>query len=379
MKVLPSLLALLFAAAAPLAQAFTPAPPKLDAKSYALMDYASGDFLATDNADEHLAPASMTKIMTAYIVFGELQKGRIHLDDKVLISRKAWMPQNTVSKMFIEVGTRVSVGNLLQGLIVPSGNDAAVALAEYVAGSTSVFVQLMNQTAQHMGLKDTHFANVDGLPVADHYSSAHDLCILARHLIQRFPKLYRLFSEKSFTYNKITQPNTNELLFQDPTVDGVKTGFTDDAGYCLLASARRDGRRLISVVMGTPSERARASDNEALLNYGYRFFETDRLLGAGSPAANAPVYKGATAQVPVGTLNPVFLGLPSGSHSRLGMTTQLRSPLLAPIAVGTPVGTAQITLDGKPLRKVDLVALKADPEGGLWRRAIDSLRLWMHR
>lgn len=379
MKALSSLLALLLLSTAPLAQAFTPAPPQLDAKSYALMDYASGEFLATYNADEHLAPASMTKIMTAYLVFEELHKGRIHLDDKVLISRKAWMPKNTISKMFIEVGTRVSVGDLLQGLIVPSGNDAAVALAEYVGGSTSVFVQMMNQTARRMGLKDTHFANVDGLPVDDHYSSAHDLCILARHLIQNFPKLYRLFSEKSFTYNKITQPNTNELLFEDATVDGVKTGFTDAAGYCLLASARRDGRRLISVVMGTPSERARARDNEALLNYGYRFFETDRMLGANAPAGNAPVYKGVAATVPVGTISPIFLGLPSGSHSALGMSAQLRSPLIAPILAGDPVGTAQITLDGKPLRTVTLVALKSVPVGGLWRRAVDTVRLWLKR
>ena len=232
------------------------------------MDYASGDFLASYNADEHLPPASMTKIMTAYIVFQELQKGRIHLTDKVLISRKAWMPQNTVSKMFIEVGTQVPVGQLLQGLIVPSGNDAAVALSEYVGGSTSVFVQLMNQTAQRMGLKDTHFVNVDGLPVDDHYSSAHDLCILARHLIQDFPKLYRLFSEKSFTYNKITQQNRNRLLWRDPSVDGIKTGHTGTAGFCLMASAQRGDQRLVSVVMGEPSDNQRIDDSQALLNWG---------------------------------------------------------------------------------------------------------------
>lgn len=356
---------------------FVPNPPQFDAKSYALMDYASGDFLASENADKHLSPASMTKIMTAYIVFEELEKGRIHLSDKVLVSRKAWMPGNTASKMFIEVGTRVSVDNLLQGLIVPSGNDAAVALAQYVAGSESAFVQLMNQTAKRMGLKDTHFSDVNGLPIANHYSSAHDLCILARNLIQRFPKYYPMFSEKHFTYNKITQPNTNELLFQDPSVDGVKTGFTDDAGYCLLASAKRNGRRLISVVMGTPSESARARDNEALLNYGYRFFETDALLGAKSPALKIRIYKGATEQLPVGTLEPVYLGLPSGSHDHLQIVPKINGPVLAPVKTGQVLGQATIMLDGKALRTVPLVALQDSALGGLMHRAADQIRLWI--
>lgn len=357
--------------------AFVPSPPQFQAKSWALMDYASGDFLASDNGDEHLSPASMTKIMTAYIVFEELQKGRIHMDDKVLISRQAWMPTNTVSKMFIRVGTQVSVNDLLQGLIVPSGNDAAVALAQYVAGSQSAFVQLMNQTAKRLGLKNTHFSDVDGLPVANHYSSAHDLCILARDLIKRFPKYYSMFSEKHFTYNKITQPNTNELLFQDPSVDGVKTGFTNDAGYCLLASAIRNGRRLISVVMGTPSESARAQDNEALLNYGYRFFETDSLLGPKSPAMQVRVYKGADEQVPVGTEGVVYLGLPRGSHKDLKIVPKLDTPLIAPLQAGQTVGRADIALDGKPLKTVKLVALKSDPEGGMLHRATDQIRLWL--
>jgi len=356
---------------------FVPSPPQFEAKSYALMDYASGDFLASDNAGEHLSPASMTKIMTAYILFEELEKGRIHLNDTVLISREAWMPGNSASKMFIKVGTRVSVDDLLQGLIVPSGNDAAVALAEHVAGSESAFVQLMNQTAKRMGLKDTHFSDVNGLPIADHYSSAHDLCILARNLIQRFPKYYPMFAEKHFTYNKITQPNTNELLFQDPSVDGVKTGFTDDAGYCLLASAKRNGRRLISVVMGTPSERARARDNEALLNYGYRFFETDALFGAKSPALKIRVYKGATEQLPVGTLEPVYLGLPSGSHDHLQIVPKINEPVLAPVKTGQVLGQATIMLDGKALKTVPLVALQDDALGGLMHRAADQIRLWI--
>jgi len=358
---------------------FVPNPPQLDAKSYALMDYASGDFLASVNADQHLPPASMTKIMTAYVVFAQLAKGRIHMDDQVLVSRDAWMPGNTASKMFIEVGTHVSVSDLLQGLIVPSGNDAAVALAEYIAGSEPTFVQLMNQTAQQLGLKDTHFVNVNGLPVDNHYSSAHDLCILARNLIERFPQYYSMFSQKHFTYDKITQPNTNSLLFQDPTVDGVKTGYTDAAGYCLLASAVRNGRRLISVVMGSPSERARARDNEALLNYGYRFFETDSLLGKTAPAMQLRVYKGASEQIPVGTLQPVFLGLPHDSHQRLKIVPKLDTPVLAPVKLGQTLGSATITLDGKPLKTVPLVALQNDAEGGLVHRWADQVRLWLGR
>ena len=358
---------------------FVPNPPQFDAKSYALMDYASGDFLASDNANEHFPPASMTKIMTAYIVFDELEKGRIHLDDKVLVSRNAWMPGNTASKMFIEVGTRVSVDDLLQGLIIPSGNDAAVALAEYVAGSEPAFVQLMNQTARKLGLKNTHYVNDNGLPVDNHYSSAHDLCLLARALIQRFPKYYPIFSEKHFTYDKITQPNTNTLLFQDPSVDGVKTGFTDAAGYCLLASALRNGRRLISVVMGSPSERARARDNEALLNYGYRFFETDSLLGAKSPAMNVRIYKGASEELPVGTLDPIYLGLPRDSHDHLKIVPKLTTPVLAPVKSGQVLGEADIMLDDKSLRTVPMVALKDIPAGGLMHRAADQIRLWMKR
>lgn len=377
MKVFVSLLVLLMPL---LAHAgFVPTPPQFDAKSFALMDYASGAFLATDKADERFPPASMTKIMTAYIVFEELQKGRIHLDDQVLVSRNAWMPQSTVSKMFIRVGTRVSVHDLLQGLVVPSGNDAAVALAEYVAGSESAFVQLMNQTAKQLGLTNTHFMNATGLPVDDHYMSAHDLCVLARDLIQRFPDDYKLFSEKHFTYNKITQPNTNSLLFEDPTVDGVKTGFTDAAGYCLLASADRDGRRLISVVMGSTSERARARDNEALLNYGYRFFETDSLLGPTNPALDVRVYKGSLQQLPVGTLKPVYLGLPRGSHDQLKITPKLNAPLIAPVQRGQTVGTATVTLADKTVATVPLVALQDVKNGSFVHRMADQVRLWLHR
>lgn len=358
--------------------AFVPSPPDFQAKSYALMDYASGNFLAEKNAAEHFPPASMTKVMTAYIVFEQLKEGNIHLNDQVLVSRQAWMPQDTVSKMFLRIGTHVSIRDLLQGLVVPSGNDAAVALAQYVAGSRRAFVQMMNETAKRLGLNNTHFSDVDGLPIADHYMSAHDLCVLARDLIQQFPEYYRLFSQKSFTYDHITQPNTNELLFQDPTVDGVKTGYTKAAGYCLLASAVRNGRRLISVVMGTPSENARARDNEQLLNYGFRFFETDGLLGPKSPAMSVRVYKGSTEEIPVGTRKVVYLGLPRGSHQYLKIVPSLDVPLIAPVKAGQPVGKATIMLHGKQLKTVTLTALRGDPSGGFLHDAMDQIRLWLN-
>lgn len=358
--------------------AFVPSPPDFQAKSYALMDYASGDFLAKKNANEHLAPASMTKVMTAYIVFEQLKAGNIHMNDQVLVSRQAWMPQDTVSKMFLRIGTHVSIRDLIQGLVVPSGNDAAVALAQYIAGSQKAFVEMMNETAKRLGLHNSHFSDVDGLPIADHYMSARDLCILARDLIRRFPKYFHFFSQKSFTYDHITQPNTNELLFQDPTVDGIKTGYTKAAGYCLLATAVRNGRRLISVVMGTPSENARARDNEQLLNYGYRFFETDGLLGPKSPAMRVRVYKGKTENIPVGTQKVVYLGLPRGSHKALKIVPNLESPLIAPIKAGQAVGQATIMLHGKRLKTVTLTALRADPSGNFLHDAVDQIRLWIH-
>lgn len=358
---------------------FVPSPPHFQAKSYALMDYASGDFLATEHPHEHLPPASMTKVMTAYIVFRELKQGRIHMSDKVLVSRQAWMPTNQVSKMFLEVGTHVTVSDLVQGLVVPSGNDAAVALAQYIAGSVPAFVQMMNRTAHKLGLKDTHYVNDDGLPVDDHYSSAYDLCLLARALIQDFPKYYKYFEQKHFTYDKITQPNTNELLFQDPTVDGIKTGHTSEAGYCLLASAKRNGRRLISVVMGSPSAQARASDNETLLNYGYRFFETDTLLGEKSPALKVRVYKGQTQKLPVGTLKPIYLGLPSGSRDQLKIVPKLTTPIIAPVNKGQVLGQAAITLQGKTIKTIPVVALQKDPLGGFMSQAADQVRLWINQ
>ena len=375
--------ALFFAATliSPLASAaFVPAPPQLDAKSYVLMDFASGDVIASKNPDEKLAPASITKVMTVYIAFDEIKKGQLKLSDKVLVSKKAWSQglDSSESRMFIEVGTRVSVADLLRGIIVDSGNDAAVALAEHIAGSEDVFAQLMNRYAKKLGMRNSHFVDASGLPSDDHYMTARDIAILARALIQNFPDLYKMFAEKDFTYDKIHQNNRNGLLWKDPSVDGLKTGHTQEAGYCLLASAERDGRRLISIVMGAPTWNDREQYNLDLLNYGFRFYETDQLLGSTSPALNARVYQGDVEQLPVGTDSPVYLALPRGSRDKLTIQPKLRTPLVAPISRGQPVGQATVMLAGKPVKTVQLVALKPVAKGGLWHRVADQIRLWIH-
>ncbi|MDE2148822.1 MAG: D-alanyl-D-alanine carboxypeptidase [Gammaproteobacteria bacterium] len=361
------------------ALAFVPAPPAIDGTSYVLMDYASGDILASKDPQARVAPASITKVMTVYIAFDLMKKGQLHADDPVLISERAWRTglDSSASRMFVKVGSQVPVAELLKGIVIQSGNDAAIALAQHIAGSERAFAELMNQYAVKLGMAHTHFDNATGLPDPDHYTTAHDLAILARALIHDFPERYKLFAEKDYTYNQIHQLNRNQLLFEDPSVDGIKTGFTDAAGYCLMASALRSDRRLISVVMGTKSEKYRASANESLLNYGFRFFETDRLLGAGSPALQARVYKGAVENVAVGTQEPVYLGIARGSRDQLKLVPQLQSTLVAPISAGQRVGEATITLDGKPVKQVPLEALQAVPQGGLWRRMVDQIRLWL--
>lgn len=359
--------------------AFVPQAPDIKASSYVLMDYASGDILAARKPNQQEAPASLTKLMTMYITFDLLQKGRLHLDDKVHISEKAWRTgiDGSASRMFVEVGDRVPVDLLIRGVIVDSGNDASIALAEHIAGSVSSFAGLMNQYAKRLGMTHSHFVNADGLPADDHYSSAEDLAHLARHLIRDFPEYYHYFSQKSFIYDNIKQYNRVHLLFTDPSVDGLKTGYTKAAGYCELVSAKRDGRRLISIVMGTPSEKYRNVANEQLLNYGFRFFETDKLLGKDKPALDVRVYKGAAEQVPLGTVKPVYLGLPHGSADKLKIVPQIDARLVAPIALGQQLGSAAIKLGDKTLRTVPLVALKAVPEGSFFHNVVDQIKLWI--
>lgn len=355
-----------------------PAPPVLEASSYALLDYDSGELLAASNPDQRVGPASITKVMTAYVVLEEIRQKRMKLEDTAFVSEKAWRQgiDSSESRMFVQVGTRVPLEALLHGVITQSGNDASVVLAEHVAGSEEAFAQLMNQQAAKIGMKNTHFANAPGMPDPQHYSTARDLTLLGRSLIQNFPEQYKWFALPDYTYNGITQPNRNLLLKKDPSVDGIKTGHTSEAGYCLLSSANRDGRRLISAVMGTKSWAYREQASLELLNWGFRFFESAQLLGPTKPAGKVRVWKGKVAEVEVGTLKPVAITLPRGDAARVQATWQQEGEAIAPFAPGQKLGTLTLTLDGKVLRTEPLVALTEVPKGGFWRRLIDTIRLW---
>ncbi|MDM4771934.1 D-alanyl-D-alanine carboxypeptidase family protein [Solimonas sp. SE-A11] len=355
-----------------------PAPPALEASSFALLDYDSGELLAASNPDQRVGPASITKVMTAYVVLEEVRQGRMKLQDTAFVSEKAWRQgiDSSESRMFVQVGTRVGLEELLHGIITQSGNDASVVLAEHVAGSEDAFATMMNQQAAKLGMKNTHFTNAPGMPDAQHYSTAHDLTLLGRALIQNFPAEYKWFALPDYTYNGIKQPNRNLLLKKDPSVDGIKTGHTSEAGYCLLSSAQRDGRRLIAAVMGTKSWAYREQASLELLNWGFRFFESAQLLGPTKPAGTVKVWKGAAAEVQVGTLKPVAITLPRGEAARVQASWQQEGEAIAPFAAGQKLGTLTLTLDGKVLRTEPLVALQDVEKGGFWRRLIDTIRLW---
>lgn len=357
------------------AQANIPAPPTLAASSYVLMDYHTGQVLASHNPHEPVKPASIVKVMTAYIAFDELRNGHISLDDQVLISERAWRAPG--SRSFVEVGRRVRLEDLLHGIIIQSGNDASIALAEHIAGDESVFAQLMNKHAQRLGMTNTHFTNSSGLPDPEMKSTAYDIALLSQALIRDFPDLYPWFKDKEFVYNNIRQPNRNRLLFEDPTVDGIKTGHTNAAGYCLAASAIRDGRRLITVVMGTASPRVRTQASRALLEYGYRFFDTAQLLGPERPVATVRAWRGASENLRVGTLEPLALTLPRDAANRLQIRHELAQAPVAPLARGQALGTVSVQLDGEVLETAPLVALDDIPAGSLWQRASDALRQWI--
>jgi D-alanyl-D-alanine carboxypeptidase (penicillin-binding protein 5/6) len=367
-----------FFAGAAFAQA--PTPPPIDAKSYALLDYDSGELLASLNPDAHVEPASITKVMTVYVAFDLIKQGRLKLDDTALISEKAWAEgkDSSESRMFVSVGSRVRIEDLLRGIIVVSGNDACIALAEHIAGSEQAFAQIMNQYAQKLGLANTHFVDSSGMPDPQHYSSARDLVTLGRALIRDFPQDYKYFSEREFKFGIAKpQPNRNGLLEKDPSVDGIKTGHTEAAGYCLLASARRDGRRLISVVMGGGSWAYREQASQELLNYGFRNFDDVTVLGPAPPAATVRVYKGALTQVGLGTAEPVFVSVPAGDKSQVQVQAQPPARLIAPLSVGQAVGQAAISIAGKPYKTVPLVVLENVPRGGFWHRLFDQIRLWL--
>ncbi len=352
-----------------------PAAPKILAKSYILIDYDSGKIIAHNNADMPVAPASITKVMTAYVVFSELEEGNISLKDMVTVSKKAWKTPG--SRMFINVNTSVSIEDLLQGMIIQSGNDASVALAEHIAGGEDTFAALMNQHAQDLGMTNTHFMNSTGLPNSNHKTSARDLAILAKALIKRFPQYYKWYSTKEFTYNDIKQPNRNQLLWRDKSVDGMKTGYTDDAGYCLLSSAKREDMRLISVVLGTASTHARAQESQKLLNFGFRFYESHIVYPAHKVLKNIRVYKGSEEQVSVGIAKNLTILIPRGQYKNLKPSININSSLIAPITKGQPLGKVEIKLDDKLLNSSPLIALKAVDEGSLWQQAKDSVLMMM--
>jgi D-alanyl-D-alanine carboxypeptidase (penicillin-binding protein 5/6) len=349
---------------------FTPAAPSVAASSYLLMDFNSGRVLAEKDPDKRVAPASLTKIMTVYVVFRELKAGHLALDEKVTISQNAW--ETGGSKMFVEVNKQVPIEDLLQGVVIQSGNDASVALAEHVAGSEQTFATMMNEQAARLGMTNTHFENSMGLPTENHYSSARDLATLAQALIKEFPEYYRWDSQKEFTYNGITQQNRNQLLWRDPSVDGIKTGFTDDAGYCMVASAKREDMRLISVVMGTASANARANESQSLINYGFRFFETHRLYEGGKALTEAKVRKGETSKLQVGLAEDFYVTAPRKHFSELKAETQLDKAIVAPLNKGDAVGNLVVTLEGETVASKPLVAMDAIAQGGLFRRLYDA-------
>jgi len=353
-----------------------PSAPQLAAKSYMLMDAASGEVLVEHNGDERLPPASLTKLMTAYIATLEIQKGQISDSDMVTVSEKAWRTGG--SRMFIQVNTQVSVDDLLHGIIIQSGNDASVAMAEHIAGSEEAFADLMNSTAQRLGMTNSHFMNATGLPDPDHYSSANDMAKLARAIIYEDPAHYAIYAQKEFFWNNIKQPNRNLLLWRDKTVDGLKTGHTEEAGYCLVASAVRDNMRLISVVFGTDSEQARAAETQKLLTYGFRFFETRTFYQKDTELAQAQVWKGQQDKLKAGLAQDLTMTLPRGQAEKLQAVMSFNSTLTAPIQQGDVIGKVEVKLEDKVVRSTDLVALETIEEGGLFRRFWDSIRLFFY-
>lgn len=373
--VTPILLALFIAFFISPAQAATliPATPKIKAKGYLLIDFDSGRVLAEKKSGQRMEPASLTKMLTSYVIATELASGNISLDDEVRISEKAWRMQG--SRMFIEVGKTVSVEDLLKGVIIQSGNDATVALAEHVAGSEDAFVSLMNQHAAELGMLDSHFANSTGLPNKDHYTTPRDLAKLAIALIRDFPEDYKWYSQKKFVFNNISQYNRNRLLWRNKYVDGIKTGHTESAGYCLVASAKRDGMRLISVVLGTRSDEARNSESQKLLTYGFRFFETHRLYKANESLTTARVWKGAQQELSLGLDEDLYLTIPKGQYKKLVANMKLNSRITAPIKQGQVFGTVNVSLGDEQYAKRKLVALSAIESGGLFSNLVDEVKL----
>ena len=374
------ILLLACAASGAAAAGIVPSPPQVAAKAWLLIDADSGAVLAEHNADLPLPPASLTKMMTTYVLASEMAAGRVKATDMVVVSENAWS-QNPLFKgsslMWIEPGKAVSIADLERGIVVSSGNDATVAVAEHLAGSEAVFAEMMNTHARSLGMDNSHFVNSHGLPDPDHVVTARDLAKLAQAIINRFPEHYAVYKEHEFTYNGITQYNRNTLMFEDPSVDGLKTGHTEAAGYCLVASAERNGMRLISVVMGTASENARKNETRSLLNYGFRFFETAELYGPNHELQRARVWKGEQDYVPVGLLERTVLTLPRGKRDKLDAVVTVDEQLLAPLQAGDRVGSVALVLDGDTVYEAPLAALAEVPPGGFFSRLWDTVLMWI--
>ncbi|QCU89685.1 D-alanyl-D-alanine carboxypeptidase family protein [Thiomicrorhabdus sediminis] len=353
-----------------------PSAPNVAANAYLVIDFNSGHIIAEKRSDERVEPASLTKIMTGYVVINELTNGNMSLDDMVTISKKAWKTPG--SKMFIEVGKQVSVRDLMKGMVIQSGNDASVALAEHIAGSEEVFAQLMNKYAQNLGMTGTNYVNATGLPHPDHYTTAQDLAILTKALITKFPDEYKWYSEKKFTFNNITQYNRNKLLWQDPTVDGLKTGHTESAGYCLVSSAKREDMRLISVVLGTDSAKMRIRESQKLLNYGFRFFETHNLYKAQARLNDVKVWEGNRDLVGVGLAQDLFITIPRGQYKNITIESTINPEIKAPLAAGQELGSLEVTLGDKVISQQTLVALDSIEEGSFFKKLVDQFKLFIN-
>lgn len=351
-----------------------PAAPQIAARAYVVMDADTGEVIAAKNEHKSFPPASLTKLMTSYVLAYELGKGNISKNDLVLVSEKAWRTQG--SRMFIREGTQVRLDDLMKGIVIQSGNDASVAVAEHIAGSETAFADLMNQHSDLLGMQNSNFLNATGLPKSGHESSAIDMALLARAIIQKYPQHYGIYSEKYFTYNKIRQPNRNKLLWRDKTVDGLKTGHTEEAGFCLVASAKRDGMRLISVVLGTRSEEARAQESQKLLSYAFRYYRTHKLYNANETLNNATVWAGSRDQVRVGLAESLAVTIPRGQVDQLQAVMDIDRVIKAPVTKGQVYGKVNIHLDGEVVREVPLVALEDIPEGGLLKRIWHAVMLF---
>jgi D-alanyl-D-alanine carboxypeptidase (penicillin-binding protein 5/6) len=362
-------------------EAPVPPPPDVDGKSWVLMDYATGQVLASKEPDLRVEPASITKVMTDYVVSAEVANGKVHMTDPVTISENAWRSGGAGtdgSTSFLKLNSQVPLKDLLYGMIIQSGNDAAIALAEHTAGNESAFANLMNAYAKQIGMTNSNFENASGYPIANHYSTARDIAILSRALIHDFPEDYAISAVKDFEWNGIKQHNRNLLLWRDNTVDGIKTGHTAAAGFCLAASAKQGDARMIAIVMGSTNEKSRADAALALMNYGFRFYETHKLYDGNKPLATPKLWKGQANDLPLGVSDNVLVTVKRGDYDKLKATMDIPATLVAPFTKGQQVGTLRITLDGQPVQNVPLVALGDAPQAGFFGRLWDSIMLWFH-